>query len=85
MWENVLWSDETKVELFGHNSKRYVWRKNNTAHSPKEHHTHSEAWWWQHHALGLFYFSWNRGLSQGGGNYEQFQIWHKTFRLLLES
>uniref|UniRef100_A0AAY5L6C3 Transposase Tc1-like domain-containing protein n=1 Tax=Esox lucius TaxID=8010 RepID=A0AAY5L6C3_ESOLU len=24
-WENVLWSDETKVELFGHNSKRYVW------------------------------------------------------------
>uniref|UniRef100_A0A674EJM0 Tc1-like transposase DDE domain-containing protein n=1 Tax=Salmo trutta TaxID=8032 RepID=A0A674EJM0_SALTR len=34
-WENVLWSDETKVELFGHNSKRYVWRKNNTAHHPK--------------------------------------------------
>ncbi len=32
MWENVLWSDETKVELFGHNSKRYVWQKNNTAH-----------------------------------------------------
>ncbi len=32
MWENVLWSDETKFELFGHNSKRYVWHKNNTAH-----------------------------------------------------
>ncbi len=32
MWENVLWSDETKVEHFGHNSKRYVWWKNNTAH-----------------------------------------------------
>uniref|UniRef100_A0A803K548 Transposase n=1 Tax=Xenopus tropicalis TaxID=8364 RepID=A0A803K548_XENTR len=31
MWEKVLWSDETKVELFGHNSKKYVWRKNNTA------------------------------------------------------
>ncbi len=27
MWENVFWSDETKV-----NSKRYVWHKNNTAH-----------------------------------------------------
>uniref|UniRef100_A0AAY5JVT3 Tc1-like transposase DDE domain-containing protein n=1 Tax=Esox lucius TaxID=8010 RepID=A0AAY5JVT3_ESOLU len=26
---------QTKVELFGHNSKRYVWRKNNTAHHPK--------------------------------------------------
>ncbi len=32
MWENVLWSDETKVELFGHNPKRYVRHKNNTAH-----------------------------------------------------
>ncbi len=29
---NVLWSDETKVDIFGHNSKRYVWHKNNTAH-----------------------------------------------------
>uniref|UniRef100_A0AAY5K5Y3 Tc1-like transposase DDE domain-containing protein n=1 Tax=Esox lucius TaxID=8010 RepID=A0AAY5K5Y3_ESOLU len=34
-WENVLWFDETKVEHFGHKSKRYVWRKNNTAHHPK--------------------------------------------------
>ncbi len=32
IWENVLWSYETKVELFTHNSKRYVWHKNNTAH-----------------------------------------------------
>ncbi|KAI3361245.1 hypothetical protein L3Q82_012915 [Scortum barcoo] len=35
MWENVLWSDETKVELFGHNYKRYIWHKNNTAHHQK--------------------------------------------------
>ncbi|CDQ58130.1 unnamed protein product [Oncorhynchus mykiss] len=27
MWKKVLWSDETKIELFGHNAKRYVWRK----------------------------------------------------------
>ncbi len=26
-WENVLWSDETKIELFGINSSRRVWRK----------------------------------------------------------
>ena len=26
-WRNVLWSDETKIELFGHNVHRYVWRK----------------------------------------------------------
>jgi hypothetical protein len=24
-WRNVLWSDETKTELFGHNDHRYVW------------------------------------------------------------
>lgn len=34
MWKKVLWSDETKVELFGLNAKRYVWRKTNTAHHP---------------------------------------------------
>ncbi len=28
-WENVLWSDETKIELFGINSTRRVWRKRN--------------------------------------------------------
>ncbi|KAL0194239.1 hypothetical protein M9458_012535 [Cirrhinus mrigala] len=30
----ILWSDETKIELFGLNSKRYVWRKPGTAHHP---------------------------------------------------
>ena len=28
----ILWSDETKIELFGLNSKRYVWRTPGTAH-----------------------------------------------------
>ncbi len=28
----ILWSDETKIELFGLNSKRYVWRKPGTAY-----------------------------------------------------
>ncbi len=28
----ILWSDETKIELFGLNSKLYVWRKPGTAH-----------------------------------------------------
>uniref|UniRef100_A0A6I8RU66 Transposase n=1 Tax=Xenopus tropicalis TaxID=8364 RepID=A0A6I8RU66_XENTR len=32
MWKKVLWSDETKMELFGQNAKRYVWQKTNTAH-----------------------------------------------------
>ena len=33
-WKKVLWSDETKIELFGLNTKRYVWWKSNTAHHP---------------------------------------------------
>uniref|UniRef100_A0A674P5D8 Uncharacterized protein n=1 Tax=Takifugu rubripes TaxID=31033 RepID=A0A674P5D8_TAKRU len=28
-WEKVLWSDQTKIELFGLNSTRHVWRKKN--------------------------------------------------------
>ncbi|CDQ96990.1 unnamed protein product [Oncorhynchus mykiss] len=30
-WRNILWSDETKIELFGHNDHRYVWRKKGEA------------------------------------------------------
>jgi hypothetical protein len=30
-WRNVLWSDEIKIELFGHNDHRYVWRKKGEA------------------------------------------------------
>ena len=31
-WQNILWTDETKIELFGRNTQHYVWRKNGTAH-----------------------------------------------------
>ncbi|KAI4904987.1 hypothetical protein NFI96_002412 [Prochilodus magdalenae] len=34
-WEKVLWSDETKIELFGINSTRRVWRKINADYGPK--------------------------------------------------
>ncbi|KAI4905274.1 hypothetical protein NFI96_004839 [Prochilodus magdalenae] len=30
-WENIMWSDETKIELFGKNSTRRVWRKKKNA------------------------------------------------------
>ena len=33
--KNVLWTDETKIELFGLDEKRYVWRKENTAFQHK--------------------------------------------------
>ena len=34
-WDKILWSDETKLELFGGNSSRHVWRKKGTAYDPK--------------------------------------------------
>ena len=34
-WEKVMWSDETKIELFGINSICRVWRKINAEYNPK--------------------------------------------------
>ncbi len=34
-WVKVLWSDETKIKLFGINSTRRVWRRRNAAYDPK--------------------------------------------------
>ena len=34
-WERVIWSDEIKIELFGRNEARHVWRKRGTAYGPK--------------------------------------------------
>ncbi len=31
----VLWSDETKIQLFGINSTRRVWKRRNAAYDPK--------------------------------------------------
>ena len=33
-WENVLWSDETKVNWFGSDGKQYVRRPKNTSQIP---------------------------------------------------
>ena len=35
-WEKVMWSVETKIELFGINSTRRVWRKRNAEYNPKK-------------------------------------------------
>ena len=34
-WERVLKTDETKIELSGHNYRNHVWRKDGEAYSPK--------------------------------------------------
>lgn len=34
-WDTVLWTDETKLELFGPMDQRYVWRRKNQAYTEK--------------------------------------------------
>ena len=34
-WKHVLWSNETKLELFAHRDVAYVWRKKGEAYNPK--------------------------------------------------
>ncbi|KAF2360127.1 hypothetical protein FHG87_009122, partial [Trinorchestia longiramus] len=34
-WNSELWSDETKIELFGRNSINHVWRQQNEEYKPK--------------------------------------------------
>ena len=48
----ILWSDETKIELFGVNARRHVWRKPGHRSSPGQYHPYSEAWWYQWQELG---------------------------------
>lgn len=34
-WNHVLWTDGTRIELFGHNQKCFLWWKKNTAFKAK--------------------------------------------------
>ncbi|KAK3525993.1 hypothetical protein QTP70_011807 [Hemibagrus guttatus] len=34
-WSSVLWSDETKIELFGHNDVAFIWHKKGEAFNSK--------------------------------------------------
>ncbi len=34
-WNNILWTDETKINLYQSDGKRRVWRRKVTAHDPK--------------------------------------------------
>ena len=34
-WGNVLWTHQTKIDLFGHNSINHVWRKDGNTYSPQ--------------------------------------------------
>jgi hypothetical protein len=49
IWKKVLWSVETKIELFGDQGKCYVWHKPTPLITPR-----IPSPQWQHHAVGIF-------------------------------
>ena len=49
-WRNVHRSDETKIELFGHNDYPHFEEKGGGLQA-EEHHPNREARGWQHHVL----------------------------------
>jgi hypothetical protein len=51
-WQNILWTDESKVVLFGRNTQHYVWRKKDSTPTSKPH-PNCKLWWREHHGLGL--------------------------------
>ena len=63
----MLWSDETKIELFGLNAKHHFWRKPGT-------NPYGEAWWWQHHAVGMFFRGRDWETSQDQGKDERSKV-----------
>ncbi len=54
-WEKVMWSDETKIELFGINSTPPCLEEEEGWVQSQEHHPNREAWGWKHHALGVLF------------------------------
>ena len=48
-WNKVIWSDETKIELFGNNHEHHIWRRVRW----KVHHSYCETWRWIADVLGL--------------------------------
>ena len=67
MRNKILWSDETMILLFGLNAKRHIWRKPGT-------YPYSEAWWWQHHAVGMFFSGRDWEISQDRGKDERSKV-----------
>uniref|UniRef100_A0AAZ3PRX4 Transposase Tc1-like domain-containing protein n=1 Tax=Oncorhynchus tshawytscha TaxID=74940 RepID=A0AAZ3PRX4_ONCTS len=43
-WQNILWSDETTVELFGRNTQHYVWRTNRHSTPTSKPHPNCKVW-----------------------------------------
>ena len=67
MRNKILWSDETKIELFGLNSQ--------VSHLEETwHHFYVEAWRWQHPDVGMFFRGRDWETSQDPGKDERSKV-----------
>ncbi len=60
-WDSILWSDETKINVFGTDGFKTVWRRKGEEYKDKMHGAYSETWWWQCPYVGLHECCWCRG------------------------
>ena len=73
MRQKILWSDEMKIELWPEcKALRLVETEHSS--SPINHHPYPEAWWWQHHAMGMLFSSRNWETCKDRWNNEWSQI-----------
>ena len=66
MRNQIFWSDETKIELFGLKVKSHL--------EEPWHHLYGEEWRWQHHAAGMFSGGRDWETSQERGKDEQRRV-----------
>ncbi len=53
-WDSILWSDETKINVFGTDGFKTIWRRKGEEYKyTKMHGAYSETWWWQCPYVGL--------------------------------
>ena len=69
MRNKILWSDDIKIEC-------QESRLEETRHrsSPGQYHPCGEAWWWQHHAVEMFFRGRDWETSQDQGKDEQSKV-----------
>ncbi len=60
-WDSILWSDETKINVFGTDGFKTVWRRKGEEYKEKCTGAYSETWWWQCPYVGLHECCWCRG------------------------
>ncbi len=76
-WNHVLWSDETKINLFSSDGLKCVWLQPGEEYLVQACLAYRQAWWWECHGLGLHECCWHWGATVHWGNHEwQHILWN---------